>query len=233
MEKFIGGIDDLNLGRNVAGGSCSGIYEFGEDSYFKMFDEDYWDLSDSINMEFYTTIKTLSEISGMPFIIRGKDIYRSEEQLFGYSMPIVDALELHSVSDDVLIEEIFKGFYFLRKDIRVLAENYVKTEDVGGDNILSNGSMYLLDLDLSLIDRNCLPSELYDRCVNSVLCGIRGRIFGDERYQDKVSGDSCDEYLENWREVCSEALGRDAKTISDMREGYSKVKKMFKKVTIC
>ena len=181
MEKYIKGIEEIALGKKVSGGSCSRIYEFEDGMYFKEFNEDYRDLSDFINMEFLETIRYLSEISGMPFIVRGKDIYRSSDELFGYSMPIISALELQSINDGVLVDDLLASVGTLSKDIRVLADNHVKTEDVGGGNILYNGNMYLLDLDLSLVDRRYVPDELYERCLHSVLCSVRGRMFGDER----------------------------------------------------
>lgn len=100
----------------------------------------------------------------------------------------------------------------------------MKTEDIGGDNILFNGFMYLLDLDLSLVDKRYIPDELYERCVNSVLCGVRSKLLGEARYGDVVSPDECDEYFDNLREMCSDALGRNVKTIGEMRTGYQKVK---------
>ena len=50
MEKYIENVEQLNLGPRVAGGSCSNIYLFSDKLYFKMFNEDYSDLSDPINV---------------------------------------------------------------------------------------------------------------------------------------------------------------------------------------
>lgn len=224
MDKYVGGIEELNLGKRISGGSCSDIFEFGEKTYFKLFNEDYRDLDDSINVEFYDTISYLSGLKGMRFIVRGDNIYRSSNELFGYSMGVIDARGLNDVSDEELVDDVFTGFRLLRKDIKTLADNHVKTEDIGGDNILFNGFMYLLDLDLSLVDKRYIPDELYERCVNSVLCGIRSKVLGEARYGDVVSPDDCDEYFDNIREMCSDTLGRNVKTIGEMRTGYQKVK---------
>lgn len=225
MEKYISSINELKLGNKVAGGSCSDIFELEPGKYFKRFTIDYRDLTDPINMEFYEVIKYLSEIKGMPFIVRGQDIYRSSTELFGYSMPIIKAKELQKISDEVLVDDIFEGFRILRTDIKTLADNHVKTEDVGGGNILFNGQMYLLDLDLSLVDKRYIPDELYQRTINSLLCGIKEKILGDARYNDTIEPEDCDEYLNRLKEICSTALNEDVKTISQMKQGYQKIKR--------
>jgi hypothetical protein len=106
-------------------------------------------------------------------------------------------------------------------------KKYVKTEDVGGGNILYNGNMYLLDLDLSLVDRRYVPDELYERCLHSVLCSVRGRMFGDERYNDKVKDGDYLGYFNLFREICSEDIGEDIKTIGQFRGAYQKVKNKY------
>lgn len=226
MDKYIRGIEELNLGRRIGGGSCSNIYEFEKDTYFKEFDEEYRDLSDPINVEFYETISGLSSIKGMPFIIRAIDIYRSLDEIFGYDMPSVAAIELQSISDGVFVNDLFNSFLMLRKDLWVLAENFVKTEDVGGGNILYNGNMYLIDLDLSLIDPRYIPEELYCRSVNSVLGGIRECVLGDKKFGDVVKPENCEGYLYHLKDICAYGLGRKVSTIGDMRQGYQKIKNM-------
>lgn len=229
MEKYISSINDLKLGRKVAGGSCSDIFEFEDNTYFKRFVSDYQDLKDPINIEFYEVIKYLSEIQGMPLIVRGQDIYRSDSKLFGYSMPIINAKELQKLNDDILVDDIFKGFRLLQPDIRTLAENFVKTEDVGGGNIMFNGQMYLLDLDLSLVDKRYIPDELYQRTINSLLCGIKQKLLNDARRDDVVSPEQCNEYLQLLKDVCSTGLNKEVKTIKDMKDGYQKIKTIYQK----
>lgn len=224
MEKYISDIRELNLGRCISGGSCSKIYEMGNGILFKEFEEDYQDLSDSINIEFYEVIKFLSGLKGMPYIVRGKDIYRSSDKLYGYSMTKIDASQLHSISDDVLVEDVFNGFKVLGDDVRVLADNHVKTEDVGGDNILFNDFMYLIDLDLSLVDGRYIPDELYESTMNSLLFGVRSKLLGSDQVKDYVPVEFIDSYLNSLRNMCSEGLGREVKTINDMRCGYQKIK---------
>lgn len=113
MDKYVRGIEELNLGKRISGGSCSDIFEFGEKTYFKLFNEDYRDLDDSINVEFYDTISYLSGLKGMRFIVRGDNIYRSSNELFGYSMGVIDARGLNDVSDEKLVDDVFTGFRLL------------------------------------------------------------------------------------------------------------------------
>lgn len=227
MEKYIRGIEELGLGRRVTGGSCSSIYEFDDGTYFKEFNEDYRDLSDPINEEFLETINCLSNIKGMPYIVRGKTIYRSQLELFGYSMPKVLATGLEDMDDGILIDTVLDSFGRLSKDIRVLSDNYVKTEDIGGDNILYNGNMYLLDLDLSLIDRRYIPDELYEKTCISVLCAIKRRLLGDSRRSDAVDVGCYLDYFQGIREVCEEESGREIRTVGEFRKVYQKVKSNF------
>ena len=91
-----------------------------------------------------------------------------------------------------------------------------------------DGNMYLLDLDLSLVDTRYVPDELYERCMNSLLCAIRAKVLGDSRFDDFVRDDEYFLYLERLKDACSDVIGREAITISDMKKGYSKVKTQYK-----
>ncbi len=226
MDKYIKSISDINLGCCINGGSCSSIYRFGN-GLFKLLDVDYWNLDEAINLEFYETISYLSRLEGMPYVVRANDIYRSSDLLFGYSMDMIDASSLATIPDSTLVDDVFSSFITLRKDIYMLSEAGVKTEDISDENLLYNGDMYLIDLDLSLIDRNTNPDELYFRTINGILCGVRTKILGEARFQDKVESSEVD-YLLRLKDDCSFGLGRSVKTISDMREGYQKAKVLNK-----
>ena len=228
MDKYISSIRQLNLGKKINGGSCSSIHEFTPGFYFKYFEEDYKDLSDEINLEFYEVIKHISEITDMPYIVRAKDIYRSQSELFGYSMPIINGENFRTISDKTHVRAVLNGFKPLTKDIRILSENHVKTEDIGGDNILYNGFMYLLDLDLSLVDKRYIPDELYERTMSSLLCGIKTKLLDDPRYDDKVQVDDWENYFNRLIEMSSTILGEETTTISDLKKGYQKVKMLYK-----
>lgn len=221
MEKYIESIDELNLGRKIGGGSCSGVFYMEPGVLFKRFNEDYTDLSDPINVEFFETIKTISGIDYLPFIIRGRDIYRSRDELFGYSMDEVSALELDDISDDTLITDLMSGFEGLRPGIRNLSDNFVKTEDIGGDNIMFNGNMYLLDLDLSLIDSRYIPDELYEDTRKKVFKSLFKRITGTY-YSGNISNDDYLAYMSQLVDYLSNSSGFQVKTIGDVKKTYKK-----------
>lgn len=221
MEKYIESIDELNLGRKIGGGSCSGVFYMEPGVLFKRFNEDYTDLSDPINVEFFETIKTISGIDYLPFIIRGRDIYRSRDELFGYSMDEVSALELDDISDDTLITDLMSGFEELRPGIRNLSDNFVKTEDIGGDNIMFNGNMYLLDLDLSLIDSRYIPDELYEDTRKKVFKSLFKRITGTY-YSGNISNDDYLAYMSQLVDYLSNSSGFQVKTIGDVKKTYKK-----------
>lgn len=221
MEKYIESISELKLGRKIGGGSCSEVFYMEPGVLFKRFCDDYTDLNDPINMEFFETIKTISGIDYLPFIIRGKDIYRSRYELFGYSMDEVDALELDDISDDTLVTDLMIGFEGLRPGIRSLSNNFVKTEDIGGDNIMFNGDMYLLDLDLSLVDSRYIPDELYESTRRNVFKSLFKRITG-EFYSGNISNDDYLAYMSEFIDSLSNSSNFQVKTIRDVKKTYKK-----------
>lgn len=221
MEKYIESVSELNLGKRIGGGSCSEVFEMDEGIYFKKFNEDYSDLTDPINQEFFEVIKTISGIDYLPFIIRGKDVYRSKDELFGYSMDSVSALELEDISDDTLVSDLMIGFEGLKVGIRGLSDNFVKTEDIGGDNIMFNGHMYLLDLDLSLVDRRYVPDELYESTRRRVFNSLYNRITG-EVFNGNVSNDDYLAYMSSFLEQLSNSSDSSVKSIGDVKKVYKK-----------
>ena len=221
MEKYIESVSELNLGKRIGGGSCSEVFEMDEGIYFKKFNEDYIDLTDPINQEFFEVIKTISGIDYLPFIIRGKDVYRSKNELFGYSMDSVSALELEGISDDTLVSDLMIGFEGLKVGIRGLSDNFVKTEDIGGDNIMFNGHMYLLDLDLSLVDRRYVPDELYESTRRRVFNSLYNRITG-EVFNGNVSNDDYLAYMSSFLEKLSNSSDSSVKSIGDVKKVYKK-----------
>ena len=52
-----------------------------------------------------TIDKYMRDVRKFLVFIRGKDIYRSRDMLFGYSMDSISALELEDISDDYKTEE--------------------------------------------------------------------------------------------------------------------------------
>ena len=221
MEKYIESISDINLGRRIGGGSCSEVFVIEPGVLFKKFNEDYTDLSDPINIEFLETIKTISDIDYLPFIIRGKDIYRNKNELFGYSMDEVCALELEDISDDTMVSDLMDGFERLKPSIRKLADNFVRTEDIGGDNIMFNGDMYLLDLDLSLIDKRYIPDELYEATRRYVFRSLFNKITG-KYFIDNVSNDDYLAYMSCFMDNLSNSSNCHVKTIRDVQKAYKK-----------
>lgn len=228
MEKYIESIDEINLGRRIGGGSCSEVFEMEPGIYFKRFCDDYADLDDPINIEFLETIRTISDIDYLPFVIRGKDIYRSSKELFGYSMDEVLALELEDLADDTLVSNLMLGFDGLKYSVRKLSDNHVKTEDIGGDNILFNGDMYLLDLDLSLVDKRFVPDELYEATRRNIFKSLFYAMTS-VYFKGQVSDDDYFSYMNRIVDRCSEYANRELKTIGDVRSTYPKV---YKKTTM-
>lgn len=237
MEKYINGIEELNLGKKINGGNCSNIYLYTPGIYFKLFNDDYRDLTDKINIEFFETIKALSEISGINSIIRAIDIYRSLLELFGYTMPQIDADILEDITDDTLVLDLVNSFEKLRPEIMIMSKHYVKTEDIGGDNLLYNGRLYLIDLDLSLIDKGYVPDELYTQTsysvFNALLSRMVGKIYdfdGMKDFRRNLKLGNSDEYIIYFKklaEYCSDSLGQEVKTLGDIKKAYQKTYRLY------
>jgi len=235
MEKYIESISELNLGSKINSGSCSGIYLYEPGIYFKHFNEDYRDLTDEINIEFLEVIKTISDIEDIPSVIKAIDIYRSKSELFGYTMQKVNASTLENISDDILILDLINAFERLRQEVKILSNHYIKTEDIGGDNILYNGNLYLIDLDLSLVDRNYIPYELYIKTTYNIFKAlhlrITGRIYqkdGLYEYRQKLYLGNSDEYINYFRklvELCSGKSDKEINTIGEIKKAYQKIYK--------
>ena len=217
-------MSDLNLGEIINGGSCSDIYNFSPGVLFKAFNDDYRDLNDSINLEFLDTIKTISSISNLDFTVKAIDIYRSRFELFGYTMEEINALKFEDLSDEILVFDVILAFERLKSDIRKLSDYYVKTEDIGGDNILYNGNMYLLDLDLSLVDKRYVPDELYQNTRKNIFKCLFYRLTGSG-FDGNVLNDDYVEYINRVLDDSSNVAGVEPKTIGEFKRVYQKYKK--------
>ena len=64
--------------------------------------------------------------------------------------------------------------------------------------------------------------------MSSILCGIKQKLLGDSRYDDKVQVDEWEEYFNRFVEMSSIILGEETTTISDLKKGYQKVKTLYK-----
>lgn len=224
MEKYIKDINELKLHKLFNSGSCSEIYRVSSDILFKLFNNEYRDLRDAINLEFLETIRTISSIDDLNFVSKAIDIYRSDYQLYGYTMKEIDALGLDALPVDTLVLDLLLGFENLKFDIRKLADNYVKTEDIGGDNILYNKNMFLLDLDLSLVDKNYIPDELYSLTRRSVFRCLFNKIT-DCSFNDNVLNDDYFEYSKKLIDTTANMIGYYPKTIETFKKAYQKVNK--------
>ena len=130
-------------------------------------------------------------------------------------------IELDDISDDTLVTDLMSGFEGLKPGIRNLSDNFVKTEDIGGDNIMFNGNMYLLDLDLSLIDSRYIPDELYEETRRKVFRSLFKRITG-EYYSGNVSNDDYLAYMSDLVDYLSNSSDYQVKTIGDVKKTYKK-----------
>ena len=84
-----------------------------------------------------------------------------------------------------------------------------------------NGHMYLLDLDLSLVDRRYVPDELYESTRRRVFNSLYNRITG-EVFNGNVSNDDYLAYMSSFLEKLSNSSDSSVKSIKDVKKVYKK-----------
>lgn len=237
MSKIISSLSGLNLTTPVNGGSCSKIYKVAPDEYFKLLNEDYRDLSEPENIEVLETLLELQQVAS-PSLATPVTIYSSKDALFGYTSKIMPGLSLEALPENTrlsLIREALKG---IKPEIRKLALQGIKTEDIGGDNILLSDHMSIIDLELSLVAKDASPDYLYSKTMNQILNSTIYNSIGPKasnniQTSEIVSlkealrngeSDSFEELFDLMVTELENASNREIKTIGESKKAYQKVK---------
>ncbi len=168
MSKIISSISGLNLTTPINGGSCSKIYKVAPDEYFKLLNEDYRDLYEPENVEVLETLLELQQVKTTSLAIP-VTIYCSKEQLFGYTSKIMPGISLEELPENTKLSLIRDSLKGIKPEIKELAKQGIKTEDIGGDNILLSDHMSIIDLELSLVAKDASSDYLYSKTMNQIL----------------------------------------------------------------
>ena len=59
-------------------------------------------------------------------------------------------VSLDEIPQDTRIEVLKNALNRIKKEVRTLSQHHIKTEDIGGDNILFSDHIALIDLELGL-----------------------------------------------------------------------------------
>ena len=97
------------------------------------------------------------------------DIFCTSKELYGYTSKIMPGVPIDSLPPNTELRLIKESLKSIKSDIRKLANQGIKTEDIGGDNILFSDHMSIIDLDLSLVAKTASPDYLYTRTMNQIL----------------------------------------------------------------
>lgn len=244
MQTIINSVADLNLQEKdiVAKGSCSTIYRYNEDEYLKILNEEYYSLAAKENQEVLKTLEALAEITDVPSIATPRNIFRSKSKLYGYTSTIMSGVSLDEIPQDTRIEVLKNALNRIKKEVRTLSQHHIKTEDIGGDNILFSDHIALIDLELSLVDKETEEDTLYRRTMRSILNSVITNSFGANvtgkipslamrRLNEDLKAGVSDNYA-NYYALAIYEIERlaDTKiaTVEDSRKAYQKVKSQHK-----
>lgn len=238
MSKIITSLSTLNLKSPINSGSCSKIYKISPDEYFKLLNEDYRDLSEPENYEVLETLTELQGITNCPSIALPITIFSNDKELYGYTSKIMPGVVLDEIPDSTMISSLTKSLEKIKPEIRRLAEAHIKTEDIGGDNILFSDHMSIIDLELSLIDRASPATYLYSRTMYDLFIATLVRSYGAnttrtlqieglKKISDSLkagTSDAYNEYFQTLNSILETKTHDKIQTISDGKLAYQKIK---------
>lgn len=241
MSKIINSLAGLDLKTQVNGGSCSKIYKVSPTEYFKLLNEDYRDLSEPENKEVLETLLELQQVSA-PSLATPTTIYCTKDSLFGYTSKIMPGTSLEELSKSTSLSLIRNSLSRIKPEIKALALQGIKTEDIGGDNILLSDHMSIIDLELSLVSKEASPDYLYLRTMNQILNSTLYNTVGsnvDKNFQtnqitslrEALKSGQSDNFEQLFELVIRElenSSNKEIKTIGESRESYQKLKSKLK-----
>ena len=154
----VDGIEDIKyLDKMVNKGSFGEIYPFSDDTYFKKLNRSQMSLcllDNQIRLEILTDLMNLK------------------------------GTNLNYISREVKLKDLLEAYLELTKDIKLLAENNINIFDIHAGNLLYNGSLYMLDFDLSKVDTVNSADKMYKRAAYQVFQQILRVIVWLDKSQD-------------------------------------------------
>ena len=79
----------------------------------------------------------------------------TDKAILGYNTKFINASNVNFINRETKIKELLEAYQKLLESIRLFDNNNIKLDDIHSGNMLyKNGGLYLLDFDLSNIDKN-------------------------------------------------------------------------------
>lgn len=142
--------------------STNKLYFQENDYIVKIFLDCYRSLDQKIGKDIFNLLVKLRKLDGESQLILPHDIYMTDKAILGYNTKFINASNVNFISRETKIKELLEAYQKLLESIRLLANNNINLVDILSDNMLyKNGDLYLLDLDLSNIDKNYDSDKLY------------------------------------------------------------------------
>lgn len=237
MSKIISSISGLNLTTPINGGSCSKIYKVAPDEYFKLLNEDYRDLYEPENVEVLETLLELQQVK-TPSLAIPVTIYCSKKQLFGYTSKIMPGISLEELPENTKLSLIRDSLKGIKPEIKELAKQGIKTEDIGGDNILLSDHMSIIDLELSLVAKDASSDYLYSKTMNqilnsTILNSIGSKVANNFQTAEIIAlreslrngeSDNFEQLFDLMITELENTSNQEIKTIGESKKAYQKVK---------
>ena len=86
----------------------------------------------------------------------------TDKTILEYNTKFINASNVNFISRETKTKELLEAYQKLLESIRLFDNNNIKLVDIHSGNMLyKNGGLYLLDFDLSNIDKNYDSDKLY------------------------------------------------------------------------
>lgn len=237
MSKIINSLSGLNLTVPINGGSCSKIYKISPDEYFKLLNEDYRDLAEPENIEVLETLLELQKVK-TPSLATPITIYCNKDSLFGYTSKIMHGISLEKLPANTKLSLLRNALKGIKPEIKELAKQGIKTEDIGGDNIMLSDHMSIIDLELSLVAKGASSDYLYTRTMNQILNSTIYSSIGPKAKNniqtaqiiylreglESGKNDDFEQLFDLMINELENAANQEIKTIGESKKAYQKVK---------
>ena len=105
-------------------------------------------LSDGTNYNRLQVLEKLSELKGIKYLELPQNLYMTDKEFLGYSMPICLGKPLDYLTEDIFINKVIKMVMGLLEDIQKISAIGILNPDIWGGNVLfDKNNLYLIDFD--------------------------------------------------------------------------------------
>ena len=114
-------------------------------------------LSDGTNYNRLQVLEKLSKLKDIKYLELPQNLYITDKEFLGYSMPICLGKPLEYLTEDISINKVIKMVMGLLEDIQKISAIGILNPDIWGGNVLfDKNNLYLIDRMLDSYDLNWL-----------------------------------------------------------------------------